>query len=245
AHHNNGAGLKAWRRVNDNWADKTVTVINALVYNNGYYAPDSLQGNPGIKISDGAGFNIYNSVVYGNYDQGIKMRWANDDGSYLAGHPFLPTVIKNTIIAGTIDGPGLIDEYRRAYDTKNLQEPPTQTTVLHLTSGSNNLFYNNAGGNAVGYNLSNTLIPMLLDSPVTSDPKFVSALTGDFQVLSGSPAINTGANLSALGIESLLTDLAGISRPQGSGWDIGAYEYSSTTPSLSAPSIVSVKKNDN
>ena len=41
----------------------------------------------------------------------------------------------------------------------------------------------------------------------------------------GSPLINTGISLSSLGITALNSDKAGLSRPQGSAWDIGAYEF--------------------
>ena len=48
--------------------------------------------------------------------------------------------------------------------------------------------------------------------------------------LTGSPAINGGVNLSALGVT---TDKTGTTRPQGAAWDIGAYEF------ISSPGYVS------
>jgi len=46
----------------------------------------------------------------------------------------------------------------------------------------------------------------------------------------GSTAIDKGVNLSSLGIAALNSDKNGISRPQGSAWDIGAYEYIQASP---------------
>ena len=43
----------------------------------------------------------------------------------------------------------------------------------------------------------------------------------DFKLQTGSPAINTGFDLTGL----LTADFAGTQRPQGSGYDIGAYEF--------------------
>ena len=57
-----------------------------------------------------------------------------------------------------------------------------------------------------------------------------AGLNSTGQPQSGSPAINTGANLTSLGISALNFDLAGVSRPQGSAWDIGAYEYIQASP---------------
>jgi len=48
--------------------------------------------------------------------------------------------------------------------------------------------------------------------------------TGDYHLISTSPAIDAGSNLLAPAI-----DKDGITRPQGSGFDIGCYEYTSGT----------------
>jgi hypothetical protein len=45
---------------------------------------------------------------------------------------------------------------------------------------------------------------------------------GDFHLVLGSPAIGKGANLYATGFA---TDISGTPRPQGTAWDIGAYEF--------------------
>jgi hypothetical protein len=74
-----------------------------------------------------------------------------------------------------------------------------ETTVDH------NLFYDgNSGG----------------DNAVIGDPLFVSVGTADFHLQANSPAIDAGSSLNAPN-----SDFDGISRPQGAGYDIGAYEY--------------------
>ncbi len=62
------------------------------------------------------------------------------------------------------------------------------------------------------------------DHNFTSNPGFVDAAGLDFRLQSTSAAINAGAALSEFS-----TDRDGMTRPQGSAWDIGAYE------SVSAP----------
>ncbi len=69
------------------------------------------------------------------------------------------------------------------------------------------------------------------------NPEFVNAAAGDFNLLSGSPAINRGANLTGFN-----NDYANATRPQGSAWDIGAFEFGSTAPpsGITPPLSVSI-----
>jgi len=61
------------------------------------------------------------------------------------------------------------------------------------------------------------------------NPKFVNAAGRDYHLQSSSPCINSGS-----AIADNVTDCEGNSRPVGSGWDIGAYEYTGLLPPLSA-----------
>jgi hypothetical protein len=54
---------------------------------------------------------------------------------------------------------------------------------------------------------------------ISATPLFVDAANGDYQLQSGSPAIDAG---SATGAPA--TDFAGTARPQGAAVDIGAFE---------------------
>jgi hypothetical protein len=67
----------------------------------------------------------------------------------------------------------------------------------------------------------------------------VNASAGDFHLLQNSPAVDTGTPMpqvvlnafqTDIGIPFPLVDFDKNSRPQGSAWDIGAYEYVSGTP---------------
>ncbi|HUD74523.1 MAG TPA: choice-of-anchor Q domain-containing protein [Terracidiphilus sp.] len=56
---------------------------------------------------------------------------------------------------------------------------------------------------------------------------FASAATGDFHLTTGATsAIDHGASESSI----FTTDFDGTARPQGSAWDIGAYEYVPPAP---------------
>jgi hypothetical protein len=60
------------------------------------------------------------------------------------------------------------------------------------------------------------------DHNLTTDPLFVNAGAADFHLQAGSDAIDAGVDVSVYGIG---TDIEGSARVQGSGTDIGAYEY--------------------
>ena len=58
------------------------------------------------------------------------------------------------------------------------------------------------------------------DSPIQEDPQFENPSEGDFHLRSNSAAINVGLPLT-----EVATDKDGVTRPIGSDYDIGAYEY--------------------
>jgi len=55
---------------------------------------------------------------------------------------------------------------------------------------------------------------------IVDDPLFVDPQNGNYHLRSGSPCINVGTSIGAP-----KTDIDGDSRPQGAGYDMGAYEY--------------------
>jgi hypothetical protein len=74
----------------------------------------------------------------------------------------------------------------------------------------------------------------------SGDPLFVNALAADFNLQRGSPGIDMGALEAAYATYQQLygidirRDKAGRTRPQGAGWDVGAYEYP-TSPGTTPP----------
>lgn len=93
-----------------------------------------------------------------------------------------------------------------------------------LGIGSNNTYRNNLVYGNGGSNLSLTSGSSTRTSgTVSADPQFMNYVStggGDYRLKSTSPAINKGATTYAP-----TTDINGVSRPQGGGIDIGAYEY--------------------
>ena len=59
---------------------------------------------------------------------------------------------------------------------------------------------------------------------ITGEAIFADAANGDFRLLAGSPGIDQGVDLSSDPNFPFNTDITGTTRPQGSAWDIGAFE---------------------
>ena len=71
-----------------------------------------------------------------------------------------------------------------------------------------------------------------------SDPGFTDAASTNFVLQPGSAAIDSGVN-----VDGVTTDVAGLPRPQGAGFDIGANERGTTTNAmLTAPTNLRVMR---
>lgn len=101
---------------------------------------------------------------------------------------------------------------------------------IHIGSGTsngkiqNNICWKNRAG------ITNSGTNTLLSNNLMSDPLFVDVTSRNFAVLSSSPAVDEGVK-----IDAVKDDYAGVSRPKGAAYDIGAYEYAAGQLSVSLP----------
>jgi hypothetical protein len=80
---------------------------------------------------------------------------------------------------------------------------------------------NSTGSNNIWFGAGVPPCGSLFTSNVNSGALYIDPVTArNFHLQSASPAINAGLTIS-----TLLTDLDGVSRPQGPAYDIGAYEF--------------------
>jgi len=219
---NNGHGIEVYGDFG--YVFSNLIIRNNLVYN---------CGRSGIQVNAPSTCKIYNNIVYGNgiIDfAGINLRWGNASSIY---EVYNNTLYNNGIYTaddGNRSGGG---PYGQVYFNATCQSFIFRNNIIRSfssnevyftrssTSGtqtfSNNLYYGN-GGKPSFDNGSSTL---------NTDPLFNNP-TSDFNLQSSSPTINAGYDISGI----VTRDYDGVTRPQGAGVDIGAYEYAvdSTPP---------------
>jgi hypothetical protein len=84
-----------------------------------------------------------------------------------------------------------------------------------------------AGLPANQVDVKNNVGPATAGNMATNAAYFADPDKGDFHLSEGAAPIGAGMDLADLlaAVPGLKTDKDGVSRPQGSGWDVGAYEH--------------------
>ncbi|MFN3405908.1 MAG: PKD domain-containing protein [Cytophagaceae bacterium] len=188
-----------------------------LCYNNYISAGSVVKGSSGI-ILLGLGDNLlFNNVIVRPGENGIFMDERPPATQTGAGTYF--KFINNTVIEPGQDG---IKTYAELIEYNEI----VNNIIINPGTGR---YINNKGGPGV---------PVIRQSNnYTSDDintaGFQNHAVGNFKLTQSSPAKNRGANATMWGIHF---DIENTARPAGSGYDIGAYEFSPDTPNQ-LPSI--------
>jgi len=195
------------------------TLYNNLIWNNsnGAGADHMIFGGVelnGLDSADGI-YSIYNNTFYQNSPahNGVQ---AGGEIAFATQGPKSVTLENNIFFAS----PGSPCYYY--FDD--------QTASMASRVASANNLYLNAGSNATGCNYNVGSIGVTKDAKaVSANPNFVAAASQNFQLSSGSPAIDAGTNTG------VALDFNGVARPQGAAFDIGAFEFASGSSSAAQP----------
>ena len=103
-----------------------------------------------------------------------------------------------------------------------IQDYAINNDYASLPESEGNLFYHDSMGNAVydngqAYTYQN--VSTWGSGNVYGDPLFIDPINRDFHLQANSPAIDAGVD------SGTSTDIESVMRPQGGGFDIGAYEF--------------------
>jgi parallel beta-helix repeat protein len=148
---------------------------------------------------------ITNNLIYGSSSYGI---WAIAISSDVL-------LYNNTVVNNSGEGIAILDVGNSCEIKNNII---TGNNVGISKMGGNpvsinyNLVYGNNSGDYDGFPAGS--------NDISVDPLFVDLTDNDFHLRKTSPAINAGTTIA-----SVTTDIMGVPRPQGSTYDIGAYEF--------------------
>lgn len=190
-------------------------IANNTIYNQnaGSIGSTSASGKHGIAVSVGGGGATPNTIVRNNiiYYPAIGASYAHM--LYLNGS------CTNTTITNNLFYHSGNNERFRVGGTSAL----TMSYMENTWSGSGgNLFQNNIIANPSFSGGVHTVSNL----PYAGFNINGYPVRSGLSILANSVAVSSGYNMSAY----FNKDILGVSRPQGSAWDIGAYEYGGTTP---------------
>ncbi len=231
SHHNKSAGIHMNGDISQQPGNGLVmfaTVENNVIWENG------TAGGSGINC-DGVDNSIFrNNLLYNNHSSGISLyaidgahgssnnkvynntivmpsgaRWAvniPDDGVVAAP---VGNVVENNILLTVDSFRGSILVAQKAVSGFHSDN---NVVVNHFSCDNGNTSVSLANWQSVTGNDVHSFV-------ATAAQLFVDPANFNFRLKSGSPAINAGASLA-----DVPADIAGVARPQGVAWDIGAYE---------------------
>ena len=177
----------------------------------------------GLYLSYTGDVRVYNNVFY-NHARGWAIHAYNSDGRVLSN----VSILNNTFAFPNPYRDGHIIFSNRIVSNTTIQNNIFYQPNAAAVHTSNASFASTVISNNLAYGVSKVMSDgnqgATVKSNVFADPKFVSPSGFDFHLQSGSPAIDTGLIFAAI-----TKDLDGAPRPLGASYDIGAFEFGSTT----------------
>jgi hypothetical protein len=217
-----GIGLSGMTFINDN-----VVVERNLIHDIGRDSTGEHGCNPGNDYWQNHDHGIYlssgtNAIIRNNVFYNITRGWAVQcypgpiSQAYIVNNTFaFPNPHRDGHII--VDAPS---GFTSAVIANNVFYQPQTAGVLFSGGTISNVLVNHNlifGGTATTASGAGVTVANNLDN---TDPKLVNAPAFNLQLLAGSAAIDAGITLSYV-----TNDFLGASRPQGAGYDIGAFEF--------------------
>ncbi len=177
-------------------------------------------GSHAINIYNETTRNTNNNIIRNSEFVNSGLRHAKPRGAGIIVGSGSGNMIINNILRGGNGGSGLVIYGRATQVLNNTIYNNVGNGISFAYGGEigtvvrNNIFWQNT---AADWNIS----PDTYSNNLNLDPFFVDAPNGEFQLKAGSPAIDSGWDLSDI----FTVDAAGNSRNQGTAFDIGAYEF--------------------
>ena len=226
---------------------------NVNIYANQFWStePNKVGGTASIYITGGPSANIYNNTFRGTAQSRTIFVNGGTPGptpqvvriynnSFLVSYELAIELSRNVVLLGTVDiRNNIFYDVRTGSSNNEILRISNATIANSLTVDYNRYYSFNTGG---GWFFWSTLCSGGLSCMQSrglevngsfGDPQFVNVvgvganvLQNDLRLQAASPVRDIGVPLGA----TYATDFLGVVRPQGAGWDPGAYEFSSGAP---------------
>ncbi|MBK9097972.1 MAG: right-handed parallel beta-helix repeat-containing protein [bacterium] len=201
-----------------------------IIHDNGYGGGSAINMD-GVQDSE-----IFNNLIYNNHATGIAMYQIDGGDASKNNKVYNNTVIQpsdgrwciisvNGSTGNTLYNNILINHHSFrgsiSVDAASMNGFTSDYNILvnRLSDDDGNSNMSLSQWQSLGYDLHS----MLADP---EDQIFTDHANGNYHLLQNSQAVDAGTNLV---LPTVFEDLDKITRPQGSGFDIGCYEYTSTT----------------
>ncbi len=229
-------------------------ILNNEIHHNGNPASDSTNGRDGLYSDKRTSGNYYasnsihdNGRTGSNLDHGLYLCGEDESvvnnlifrnaacGLQVAGYDNVSNLkVYNNVVAwnGTagivlwmslkgVDIRNNILYFNKRYGLNSYKARGGGVLIDH------NLCFGNSDGN-YNFTAGHSDYSYKLGTTVSADPLFVNGTSSVFDphLRAGSPAINSGVNLSSF----FTTDKDGAARPSSGAWDLGAYAASNSAP---------------
>ncbi len=242
--------IKSHQGIETNVNRQSDSINNVHVAYNEFYQSTSEYGegpNGGtveVQTEGGASYKSHDVYIYSNFFNSNKnedLSLSGSDRIYVYNNLFFNNLCPSGSIGmGSLTNSGFYNNtiYRNISvsgggvfsNNAGSPWPAFKNNIFYVYSNMPIIAVGSEGGYTSDYDLYfNTSVPAgTVTHYLTSDPLFINAAGYDFHLQSASPAKDAGTQA----VSSIVTqDYDAISRPQGSAYDIGAFEYiSGSTP---------------
>ncbi|HRN27287.1 MAG: right-handed parallel beta-helix repeat-containing protein [Ignavibacteriaceae bacterium] len=232
SHNNNGCGI----HMNGDISMGGDGIISNAIVEGNIIHDNGVGGGSAINMDGVQDSKIFNNLIYNNHATGIAM-FQIDGGDASKNNK----VYNNTIIQPSngrwciisVDGSTGNTLYNNIFINHHSFRGSIALDAASRTGfiSDYNILVNRLSDDDGGSNMTLTQWQSLgydQHSQIANPENqiFVDNSNGNFHLLQNSQAVNSGTNLV---LPTVFEDLDNVSRPQGSGFDIGSYEFVSTT----------------